>query len=67
VEQSKAMAWLLKIRNENGQVADVIVQDWASALSAVTAYRSSGREAWIVDGTGRIIDERTGQPSQNLS
>jgi hypothetical protein len=54
------MPWIVKVRNEDGSVADVFAADWAAARSAAAAYRSSSREAWIVDAQGRTVDEGTG-------
>jgi hypothetical protein len=51
------MTWTIKVKNSDGSIAEVVTTDWAAALSAVDAHRSSKREAWIVDVEGRIVDK----------
>ena len=58
------MAWLVRVRNFDNTIADVIVKDWAQAQSAVNAYRASGREAWIMDANGNRKDDKSGETRQ---
>ena len=51
------MPWIVKVKNSDGSVADIVTADWAAALSVVEAHRSSKREAWIVDAEGRRVDD----------
>lgn len=61
-----AMPWMVRVRNDDGSVADVLTQNWATARSMVDAYRSSNREAWITDARGEAVDEEAVDRSLSL-
>jgi hypothetical protein len=54
--------WRVKVKSLDGKVTEVLSDEWKDALSNVVDFRTSGREAWIEDADGRLIDEETGQP-----
>lgn len=51
------MPWIVRVKNDDGSVADVLALDWVVARATVDAYRSSQRQAWIVDAQGRVMNE----------
>ena len=54
--------WFVKVSGSEGRVTAVLKDQWNEALSDVREFRASGRQAWIKDIDGRVIDEETAMP-----
>ncbi len=55
------MTWYVKVRSADKTVASILKDVWNQAVADVAEFRKTGREAWIEDTNGRVIDETRGK------
>jgi hypothetical protein len=52
------MTWKIKIKAEK-YIAEVLSDNFDSAISRANQWRSQGAEVWIEDANGNKVDEAT--------
>ena len=52
------MTWKIKVKAEK-YIAEVLSDDFDSAISRANQWRSQGAEVWIEDENGNKVDEAT--------
>ena len=55
------MTLIVKVRDGDGIIDVNLCEDWQLAVRNLNEFRSSGKDAWIENVDGRLLDENTGQ------